>query len=518
MEHRDIPSLQMHRPHNWVVATQTELEAVAPVSGDEGKYAWVEDSVTEWVLLSAEPPAWKERVGDKGPKGDPGEQGIQGPKGDPGEQGLQGPKGDPGEQGLQGPKGDPGEQGIQGPKGDPGEQGSQGPKGDPGEQGIQGPKGDPGDQGIQGPKGDQGIQGPKGDQGIQGPKGDQGIQGPKGDPGSGFTPENIAKLNGVAPGATANATDAALRDRSTHTGTQAVSTVSGLQSALDSKVSAEAGKSLMTDAERTKLGGIATGAQVNVATDIGQGTRTDTGIPLTSSTGTGTTLPVATTSLAGLMAPADKSKLNGVAPGATANATDAALRNRSTHTGPLNWAWATYGGTANTVTLAPAFARTAYVVGDEFRFRATATNTGATTINVGGLGAKAAVTVTGAALPAGYIRTGVDTVCVYDGAQFVVEREMERGSNAGGVFFRSADGQLSCERSFTGYYGNQDYTQAFPAGFIDRDVYCSFSYVPSDGFDPGFYTYPTASNAWFFRGTVDRLNNRVTIFAKGRWY
>ena len=72
MEHRDIPSLQMHRPHNWVVATQTELEAVAPVSGDEGKYAWVEDSGTEWVLLSAEPPAWKERVGDKGPKGDPG--------------------------------------------------------------------------------------------------------------------------------------------------------------------------------------------------------------------------------------------------------------------------------------------------------------------------------------------------------------------------------------------------------------------------------------------------------------
>ena len=263
MEHRDIPSLQMHRPHNWVVATQTELEAVAPVSGDEGKYAWVEDSGTEWVLLSAEPPAWKERVGDKGPKGDPGEQGIQGPKGDPGEQG---------------------------------------------------------------------IQGPKGDQGIQGPKGDQGIQGPKGDPGSGFTPENIAKLNGVAPGATANATDAALRDR-------------------------------------------------------------------------------------------------------------------STHTGPLNWAWATYGGTANVVTLAPAFARTAYVAGDEFRFRAAAANTGATTINVGGLGAKTAVTVTGAALPAGYIRTGVDTVCVYDGANFVVERDMERGSNANGTYVKYVDGTLEC-------YGN----------------------------------------------------------------
>lgn len=45
------------------------------------------------------------------------------------------------------------------------------------------------------------------------------------------------KLDGIAEGATANSTDAQLRDRSTHTGTQAVSTVDGLQTALDGKVS-----------------------------------------------------------------------------------------------------------------------------------------------------------------------------------------------------------------------------------------------------------------------------------------
>jgi hypothetical protein len=44
-----------------------------------------------------------------------------------------------------------------------------------------------------------------------------------------------AKLDGIATGATANATDAALRDRQTHTGEQAILTVTGLQSALDSK-------------------------------------------------------------------------------------------------------------------------------------------------------------------------------------------------------------------------------------------------------------------------------------------
>ncbi|UVO19605.1 hypothetical protein [Stutzerimonas stutzeri] len=44
------------------------------------------------------------------------------------------------------------------------------------------------------------------------------------------------KLDGIAAGATANATDAQLRDRSTHTGTQAISTVTGLQTVLDGKI------------------------------------------------------------------------------------------------------------------------------------------------------------------------------------------------------------------------------------------------------------------------------------------
>jgi len=46
------------------------------------------------------------------------------------------------------------------------------------------------------------------------------------------------KLDGIAANATVNSTDAQLRDRSTHTGTQAISTVTGLQTALDAKLSA----------------------------------------------------------------------------------------------------------------------------------------------------------------------------------------------------------------------------------------------------------------------------------------
>lgn len=57
------------------------------------------------------------------------------------------------------------------------------------------------------------------------------------------------KLDGIAAGATANATDAQLRDRATHTGTQAISTVTGLQTALDGKINAS---------ERGVSGGIPT--------------------------------------------------------------------------------------------------------------------------------------------------------------------------------------------------------------------------------------------------------------------
>lgn len=44
------------------------------------------------------------------------------------------------------------------------------------------------------------------------------------------------KLDGIAAGATANQTDAHLLDRANHTGSQAISTVTGLQSALDNKL------------------------------------------------------------------------------------------------------------------------------------------------------------------------------------------------------------------------------------------------------------------------------------------
>jgi hypothetical protein len=54
---------------------------------------------------------------------------------------------------------------------------------------------------------------------------------------------------------------------------------------------------------------------------------------VTSDTGTDATIPAGSTTNASLLLPADKTKLNGVATGATANSSDATLLNRANHTG-----------------------------------------------------------------------------------------------------------------------------------------------------------------------------------------
>lgn len=110
------------------------------------------------------------------------------------------------------------------------------------------------------------------------------------------------KLDGIAENATANATDAALRDRATHTGMQAIASVTGLQTALDGKQAA---------------GTYATG------TGSANGVNTGDQTTITGNAGTATALS----------AGADRTKLDGIAAGATANAADSALRDRATHTG-----------------------------------------------------------------------------------------------------------------------------------------------------------------------------------------
>jgi hypothetical protein len=77
----------------------------------------------------------------------------------------------------------------------------------------------------------------------------------------------------------------------------------------------------------------------------------------------------------------------------------------------------TSGGSANVQTLTYAVARTAYVAGDPYAFKAGFSNTGATTLNVNALGAKA-VQLAGRALLANDITSGFYYGVVYDGTNF----------------------------------------------------------------------------------------------------
>lgn len=106
-----------------------------------------------------------------------------------------------------------------------------------------------------------------------------------------MTAADKTKLDGVATGATANSSDATLLDRANHTGTQAISTVTGLQIELDNKsnISHTHTASDITDfdtevtnnttvaANATKLAGIEAGAEVNNISDANATDLTDGG-------------------------------------------------------------------------------------------------------------------------------------------------------------------------------------------------------------------------------------------------
>ncbi|NEM17917.1 hypothetical protein G3V96_24565, partial [Escherichia coli] len=83
-----------------------------------------------------------------------------------------------------------------------------------------------------------------------------------------YTDEEKTKLAGIAPGATANSTDAVLKDRANHTGVQDISTVANLRAELDALNAAiqngGGGGSGYTDAQ-AKIAGLAALGRVDIS-------------------------------------------------------------------------------------------------------------------------------------------------------------------------------------------------------------------------------------------------------------
>lgn len=306
----------------WLISLKGEKGETGP-KGDKG------DTGEKGATGERGPQGLQGERGLQGVQGEKGEQGIQGPvgpKGEQGEQGIQGIQGPQGEPGPQGLKGDTGSGlNIKGELDSESQLPQEGVSGDAwlisgnlyvyvGENGnvvsnpkwsnvgsIQGPAGP---QGPVGPKGEQGEPGPKGEPGAngapgeQGPKGDPGEKGEKGDPGSdaSVTKQNVESvLTGDITSHNHDSRYISKSNTSTYTPTtdyhpatkkyvddtvaavDVTEQISGkadktyVDSKLDTKVDKVSGKQLSandyTNEDKTKLAGIAAGAEVNVNAD-----------------------------------------------------------------------------------------------------------------------------------------------------------------------------------------------------------------------------------------------------------
>lgn len=128
------------------------------------------------------------------------------------------------------------------------------------------------------------------------------------------------KLNSIASSATANDSDANLKNRANHTGTQLASTISDfaasvLAAVLSGLSTATSSVVLATDSILSAIGKL----QGQITAHLGSG-----------GTSHANAVPNST---AGFMTGVDKAKLDTIASSATANDSDANLKNRANHTG-----------------------------------------------------------------------------------------------------------------------------------------------------------------------------------------
>lgn len=192
--------------------------------------------------------------------------------------------------------------------------------------------------------------------------------------------------------------------------------------------------------------------------------------------------------------------------------------------------YVTYGGTANAITLTGALptGASSVPIGTQVRFRATAANTGATTISLDGLSAVACRTVTGVALPSGYIRTDADTVATFDGTYWVLDRQIERGSNANGEYIRLADGAQICTHAITGsatttasgsIYTSGDDTWTFPAAFASTT---GLAFAGTSNFVGRWLNIYAATTTTAtirqFNASSNASTPTLRLLAIGRWY
>lgn len=97
---------------------------------------------------------------------------------------------------------------------------------------------------------------------------------------------------------------------------------------------------------------------------------------------------------------------------------------------------------ADTITATAAISLAAYAAGQKFNFVSAGANTGAVTLNVNGIGAKAVTKNGAAALVAGEIASGAACEVIYDGTQFQLVSLTKIGTSANNLVQLNSSAQL----------------------------------------------------------------------------
>ena len=150
----------------------------------------------------------------------------------------------------------------------------------------------------------------------------------------------VLGILGVEPGATANSADAFLLNRANHTGTQIAASISDFEATVSANPAVVANTAKVTNATHTGdvTGDSALTISPGIVTDSKLADVSESTIKGRISAGTGSPENLTATQVRGLL---------NVADGATANSTDAALRDRSTHTGTQPGTTVTFNNTAS---------------------------------------------------------------------------------------------------------------------------------------------------------------------------
>ncbi len=324
--------------------------------------------------------------------------------------------------------------------------------------------------------------------------------------GTGFavgpTTDDISNAQGYANAADASADAAATSQSAAASSASAASTSASdaatSASAASTSATAAASSATTASTQATNAASSATTASTQATNAASSATTatTQASAASTSASGAATSASGAATSATNAATSATNAATSATA--AASSATSAAADAAATL---YRWGGSA-GGTGDTLTLTPSPALGAYGNGVRYVFLATATNTGAATINISGLGAKSLKLTDGTALSSGVLASGSMFSATYDGTNFRVHELVS-----------VPDGSVTRSKMATGGIGagsvTASKTTTYSIASTDDVVRCD---ATSGSFT---VTLPTAASisgrVYTIKRTDQTLGNAVTI-------